>query len=241
MTHVPRYRQIINYYSNLIESGQLRDGDRMPTEEEIGTLFRVSRITVRQALDDLSRAGLIYKMQGRGSFVSSHKTDIGLNHLVGFSEEMRQQGLTPSTRLVQQEIIMPSEQIATALQLEPMQEVLQIVRIRCANEMPMALERAHLPFYRFPGLAHQDLTGSLYTMLREQYGCETSRATQSIQAATATRRDADLLEMKQGEPVLNISRITYGQDGMPFEFVTSVYRGDRYVFNVTLNKQQLGA
>ena len=137
--HLPRYRQIINYYADLIDSGKLVAGEQMPTEGEIGTLFNVSRITVRQALDELSRTGRIAKIQGRGSFVAARKTDLQLNHLLGFSEEMRQLGLVPSTRIIEKSVVLPSEQVAHALKIPATQQIHYILRNGCANEVPTAV------------------------------------------------------------------------------------------------------
>lgn len=206
----------------------------MPTEAEIGALFNVSRITVRQALDGLAQLGYIYKIQGKGSFVSSKKTDMQLNHLIGFSDEMRSLGLEPSTILVEQTLMEPTEATAKALQIETSQKIYLLTRIRCADGIPMALEKVHIPFARFVGLETCDLSGSLYSLLREKYGCECGKAVQSIQAGAASSHDAKLLQIKPGSPVLRISRTTYSHDGIPFEYVNSVYRGDKYVFNVTL-------
>ena len=100
MKAAPRYSQIISYYRSLIESGKLAEGDKMPTEETIGEIFGVSRITVRQALDGLAQSGYIYKIQGKGSFVAAKKAGMQLNHLIGFSDEMRSIGMEPSTSLI---------------------------------------------------------------------------------------------------------------------------------------------
>lgn len=236
MKSLPRYSQIISYYQGLIDTGKLEEEQQMPTEEAIGSLFGVSRITVRQALDGLAQAGYIYKIQGKGSFVCSKKADMQLNHLVGFSDEMRNLGLTPSNLMVEQQLVLPSEPVARQLNIDAKQKVYYIVRVRCADGVPMAVERLHIPFFRFVGIENQDLSGSLYALLRDKYGCESSRATQSIQAGAATSQEAKLLEIKAGMPVLRISRTTYESDGTPFEYVESVYRGDKYVFNVTLKK-----
>ena len=128
MKAAPKYLQIINYYQNLIDSGKLAEGEQMPTEEAIGQLFNVSRITVRQALDCMAQNGYIYKIQGKGSFVSSQKTDMQLNHLSGFSDEMRAMGMTPSTLLVDKALVLPSESVAKALRIEPDQKIYLLVR-----------------------------------------------------------------------------------------------------------------
>ena len=233
---VPRYLQIINYYQGMIDAGKLSEGQQMPTEEAIGALFSGSRITVRQALDGLAQAGYIYKVQGKGSFVASKKAGMQLNHLIGFSDEMRSLGLEPSTILVEQSLMLPTEAVAKALNIDVTQKIYFLTRIRCADGVPMAVEKVHMPFYRFAGIETQDLSKSLYALLKEQYGCECSKAVQSIQAGAASSHDAKLLKIKTGMPVLCISRTTYGMDGAPFEYVDSIYRGDKYIFNVTLEK-----
>lgn len=161
MKAAPRYSQIISYYQSLIESGKLVEGEQMPTEEAIGELFGVSRITVRQALDGLSQGGYIYKVQGKGSFVTSRKANMRLDHLIGFSEEMRGLGMDPSSTLIDQVIMNPSETIARALKLDKTQKVYVISRVRCADGIPMAVERVFLPFTRFAGIETQDLKESL--------------------------------------------------------------------------------
>ena len=236
MKAAPRYAQIISYYQSLIESGKLAEGDKIPTEEAVGELFGVSRITVRQALDGLAQGGYIYKIQGKGSFVSAKKAGMQLNHLVGFSDEMRSIGMTPSTVLIGQCLTAPSEAVAAALGLDPAQKVYLISRVRCADEIPMAVEKVCMPFGRFAGIETQDLSQSLYAMLRQRYGCEPAKASQSIQAGLANSSDAKLLQIKVGAPVLRITRTAFDSNNVPFEYTESVYRGDKYVFNVTLEK-----
>ena len=126
------------------------------------------------------------------------------------------------------------EKVAKALNIDVTQKIYFLTRIRCADGVPMAVEKVHMPFYRFAGIETQDLSKSLYALLKEQYGCECSKAVQSIQAGAASSHDAKLLKIKTGMPVLCISRTTYGMDGAPFEYVDSIYRGDKYIFNVTL-------
>ncbi len=236
MRSVPRYMQIINYFSGLIESGKLSKDEQMPTEDTICSQFNVSRITVRQALNGLAQDGYIYKIQGKGSFVTSKRADMQLDHLIGFSDEMRSQGMEPSTKLLDISVITPGDKVAQSLHIEKTQKIYIITRLRCAEGIPMAIERVHMPFYRFAGLENKDLTQSLYKLLDSNYGCEPSKAVQSIQAGSASGKDSVLLEIKPGLPVLIITRTTYGVDGVPFEYVESTYRGDKYVFNVTLNR-----
>ncbi len=236
MKALPRYHQIINYYQKLIEDGTLKEGTQMATEQEICKQFGVSRNTVRQALDELVQLGYIYKVQGKGTFISFSKTAMQMNHLLGFSEEMRAQGKEPATVLLENKIEMPSEAGAKALQIEQNQPVYLLIRLRCADGVPMAVEKVHIPCHRFVGLDAHNGNQSLYQLLKEDYGCECSRASQNIQAGIAASCEAKLLKVPTGTPILHITRTTYDSDGIPFEYVDSVYRGDKYVFSVTIEK-----
>ena len=220
MKAAPRYSQIISYYRSLIESGKLAEGDKMPTEETIGEIFGVSRITVRQALDGLAQSGYIYKIQGKGSFVAAKKAGMQLNHLIGFSDEMRSIGMEPSTSLISQSLEFPSEPVANALELDGTQKVYIISRLRCADA----------------GIETYDMSKSLYTLFRQRYGCEPAKAIESIQSGLAKAKEAKQLQIKAGAPVLRITRTAYDGAGVPLEYTESVYRGDKYVFNVTLEK-----
>lgn len=236
MKAMPRYMQVMNYYIPLIKSGKLKDGDKMPTEEEICSLFSISRITVRRALEGLRLGGYIYKVQGKGSFVTTKKTGFQLNHLKGFTEEMKTLGKEPASKIISLDIITPDEKVAGILNLDTSQKIYRLVRLRCADGSPIAIEKVHLPFYRFPTLSSHNLSGSLYEILQLNYGCESSRGNQEIRAGLASLEEAELLEITPGAAVLHINRTTYETDEIPYEYVESTYRGDQYQFQVTLYK-----
>jgi GntR family transcriptional regulator len=236
MKSLPRYMQVMNYYIPLIKSGKLKEGDKMPTEEEICELFGISRITVRRALEGLQQGGYIYKQQGKGSFVMTKKTGFQLNHLKGFTEEMKALGKEPSSKVLSFEIIPPSEKAAEALGIDITQKIYRLERLRLADGVPIAIERVHLPFYRFPTLRTVNLEESLYEILQYQFGCESYKGIEEIHAGLASEEEARLLQIVQGSAVLHINRTTYEREGMAYEYVESTYRGDQYQFTVTLYK-----
>lgn len=236
MKALPRYMQVMNYYIPLIKSGKLKEGEKMPTEEEICELFNISRITVRRALDGLQQSGYIYKQQGRGSFVSCKKTGFQLNHLKGFTEEMRALGKEPSSEIIFFDIVTPDDKAAQVLGIDKSQKIYLLERLRLTDHMPIAIERVHLPFYRFPTLQTANLKGSLYEILNYQFGCESYKGIQEIHAGLASEQEAKLLKITPGCAVLHINRTTYEQDGAAYEYVESTYRGDQYQFSVTLLK-----
>ncbi|MBP1753978.1 MAG: phosphonate metabolism transcriptional regulator PhnF [Firmicutes bacterium] len=236
MKALPRYMQVMNYYIPLIKAGKLKEGAKMPTEEEICELFSISRITVRRALDGLQQNGYIYKQQGKGSFVMSKKTGFQLNHLKGFTEEMKMLGKDPSSEIIFFEIITPSDLAAQVLGIDQSQKIYLLERLRMADGIPIAIERVHLPFYRFPTLQSSNLKESLYDILQYQFGCESYKGIQEISAGLASEEEAKLLKIAIGSAVLHINRTTFEQDGVAYEYVESTYRGDQYQFTATLYK-----
>ena len=236
MKSLPRYTQVMNYYIPLIKSGKLKEGDKMPTEEEICELFNISRITVRRALEGLQQGGYIYKHQGKGSFVTTKKTGFQLNHLKGFTEEMKALGKEPSSEVLTFEIVNPNEKVAETLGIDTNQKIYLLERLRLADGLPIAIERVHLPFYRFPTLRNVNLSQSLYEILQYQFGCESYKGLQEIHAGLASEEEAKRLQITPGCAVLHINRTTYEQEGVTYEYVESTYRGDQYQFTVTLYK-----
>lgn len=232
----PRYLQIIQYYADKIDSGELKEGDKLPTEREICNFFNVSRITARQALDELSNKGYIIKKQGKGSYVSMNKMNMQLNSLQGFSEEMRSKGLEPGSRLLSLTICNPSPEIAEKLNIDPSVKVYSIERIRYANKKALSLENVFIPFYFCPDIEQNDLTDSLYKILQERYNISIRKGSQSIEAGIIDKRAAKILNVKVGTQALIIERVTYTSNDTPFEYVKSVYRGDKYKFYVDLYK-----
>ena len=136
MRTVTRYQQIINYYQELIESGQLSEGDQMPTEEAIGTLFGVSRITVRQALDGWPSIRADLQVQGKGSFCGFRKNRHAADYLKGFSDEMRMLGRTPSTVLVEKALVTSDRSRGKSAADRADAKVYLFVRLRCADGIP---------------------------------------------------------------------------------------------------------
>lgn len=233
---VPKYIQIMNYYLEKIESNILKEGEKIPGEEEIGKLFNVSRITVRNALNELAREDYILKIQGKGSFVKARKTGLELNSLQGFTEEMIKKGLKPATEVVSINIELPSAEVAKILHIERDVKIYTLKRLRYANDIVMAIEHVRLPFYYCIGLEKKDLTKSLYAILESDYNLKAVRATQTIEADIAGKTNAKLMNIKAGDAVLNINRISYTENDSPLEYVQSIYRGDRYKFKVDLER-----
>lgn len=235
MESAPKYQLIYQHYVKLIESGELSDGERLPTEEELCLLFDASRTTVRSALKELAYRGYIVKKHSRGSFVRSGGASMSLDSLQGFTGEMAKRGMRTSSKLLMADMESADMLVSARLNIAESSKVFVIQRLRLVEDKPMAIEKVYLPFFRCPDLLSHDLTGSLYGILEKEYGLRLHQANQALEAALACGEEAKLLGICAKDPVLRIDRISYLADNNPLEYCNSVYRGDKYKFYVTLN------
>ena len=225
----PIYFQIQTQLLQKIQSGQLRAGDALPSEEELGRIFDVSRMTARHALQALKSQGFASRHKGQGTFVSRPRVEKDIAHLSGFTAEMRALGLKPTSRILQAESIPAQADVASRLGIPLNSPVFHLRRLRFADDLPVAIEDIWLPQQLFPGIEKLDFARlSLYQTLREQYGIRVSRADEVIEARSASRREAELLEVTPRSSLLVMSRTLWSVDGKPVESAHSLYRGDRY-------------
>lgn len=225
----PAYLQLRDQLEREIRSGRLGPGSALPSERELSDSLSLSRMTVRRAFEELVAEGLVEQRQGSGTFVRRGPVEQTIDRLQGFGEEASRLGLKPGSRLLEVESHPADGTVASTLQVAPGEPLLRITRLRTADEVPLALQVAHLaPALKDLSLPLLEELGSLYKAIGRQFGIEATRAHQTIGARVPTSRERGLLEMDAGVPVLALERITFDAGGKPFEYVRSVYRGDRY-------------
>ncbi len=227
---IPIYHQLEEYIKSQIEIGELKPDEAIPSERVYADLFKISRMTIRQALTNLVNDGYLYRQKGKGTFVNQKKVEKSLQGMTSFTEDMKERGLTPGSRLVSFEIIPASRQIAEKLRLGEHTPVFEIKRVRLADDAPLALETTYLPANLVKGLTEEIINRSLYEYIEEKLSLTIHEATQEIEAAIAKEHELRLLGIDRGSPVLLIHRSSYLKDGTPFEYVKSAYRADRYKF-----------
>jgi GntR family transcriptional regulator len=235
---VPLYFQIKTQLLEAIERGQLKPGDRVPSERELTERYGVSRMTVRQALVELESQGYLHRVQGSGTFVNTPKLEQPLVALTSFTEEMYRRGLAPSSQLLSAQQVVPGRRAGQALAIPETEPVVRLERLRLASGQPMAVEVVHMPATLVPGLLDLDLSSSLYTILKERYGFTLNRGMQSLEAVAARSSEAKVLGVKEGTPLLMLERVSRDQYGRQVEYTQSCYRGDRYRFTVELIRDQ---
>jgi GntR family transcriptional regulator len=233
---VPIYHQLEEYIKQQIETGILREEAVIPSEREFAEVFQISRMTVRQAINNLVLEGYLTRQKGKGTFVSKKKVEQELQGMTSFTEDMLSRGMNPSSTLLSFQIIPADKNTALDLKIEENDSVYKIKRIRLADGAPMALETAYIPVEIIPGLTEENSNLSLYQYIEQHLSLSISEATQEIEASIADSDDAETLEINIGDPILLIQRISYLQDGIPFEIVKSTFRADRYRFVHTMKR-----
>ncbi len=229
----PLYLQLSRRIASEILNGGLKPGQGLPPEREMAALTGLSRVTVRKAVQALVRSGQLVQRRGSGTFVAPkvERVEQALSMLTSFTEDMARRGKRVESVWLSRAIHAPSPEEMMALGVGPRVRVARLERVRLADGVAMAIERAALTLVDLPDpLA---VERSLYATLAER-GLRPVRAVQRISAMNLTARDAGPLEVPVGSAALRIERLSYLASGRVVEFTRSVYRGDAYDFAAEL-------
>jgi GntR family transcriptional regulator len=229
-----KHRRIIETLTREIEEGRLRSHDRLPSDKELCERWQVSRSTVRKAMDQLADRGKIFRIPGKGSFVAFQKISHPTSQLLSFSEKMKAQGLALETKLIQQTMIEPDEDIASMLRLSSGDRVLKIQRLRIVLNEPMALQTSYIPEALGRDIIEEDFTTtSLNQLMQEKCHVRLSRSDVWIEAPILSQREKKLLGSQSLPLFLAVVGLTYDQDDNPVRFSRGVFRGDRVRLRIT--------
>lgn len=234
---IPLYYQIKEILRADIENGKLPPHGCIPSERELCETYDVSRATVKQAVMDLVKEGLLYRIQGKGTFVAEPKHVQGLSTVSSFTQDMLKRGLQPSAKVLELKIVGAPRTVGKQLQLDQGQQVVKIKRIRYADGETALIETSHLPASRFKDLIDQDLKGSLYELLTRKYGVYLSWAEETFEPVLTDPFESETFDLPEGSPALLVCRTSYDRDAEPVEYVKSVIRGDKCKLLVRLSSR----
>ncbi len=211
---------------DLIE--QLSVGQAIPSERQLSADLGVSRLTVRAALDDLVRQGLLVRRRGSGTFVSEPKIAQELT-MTSFTEDMRRRGMVPGSRTIELKSQPAGAWLGRILHVSPSESLIVIKRLRLADHETMAIETLHVRASLVPDLSAEDLEDhSFYALLTERYGLDIVGGHQTIEPTVTNEEESELLGVPLHSPAFLFERTTRSPDGQIVEYVRSIYRGDRY-------------
>ncbi len=224
---LPKYYQLRETLREQIEL--LQAGQPIPSENELCLAHNVSRITVRKALNDLIHQGLLYAVQGKGTFVSPHKFRVQwAQETAGFHADMARRGLSVRVRVLEQTLVPADERVATELNLNLGAPVVKFVRLRYVDDKPFDIATNYLPAQLFPGLEREDLTTtSLYALMQSRYGVHLDHGVRLAEAARCSPEEAKLLHIKTTVPLLVIHSTMFDTNDRPVEHGIAKQRGDR--------------
>jgi GntR family transcriptional regulator len=219
---------------DLIE--QLQVGDAIPSERQLTQQLGVSRLTVRAALDDLVREGLLVRRHGSGTFVSEPKIAQELT-MTSFTEDMQRRGMVPGSRTLGLRVTPAGAHLGRLLHVSPSEPVLIISRLRLADRETMAIETLHVRESLVPGLAAPELEQrSFYEILEDRFGITIVGGDQTIEPTVTNEEESAALGVPLHSPAFLFERTTQSAEGEIVEYVRSIYRGDRYKLVTQLSR-----
>ena len=231
---IPIYTQLEEAIKEKILKREYVPGGELPTERELTELFGVSRMTIRQAISNLVHKNILYKIRGKGTFVSKEVIEKKLE-IESFSDDMKKRGLLPGSSIIKFEKITPSEEIKEKLKLSEGEKIFFLNRLRLANNEPIAIEYCYLPEKFFPNILKYNMTNcSLYTIMKEEYNIHFNYMKQSLRASNLLKIDAEMLMEKSKGVGLISERLMYNIEEIPIEYTKTIYHSERYTFNMVL-------
>lgn len=231
------YSQLASFIRHQIRLGVFQVDDKMVTENELCDILKISRTTVRLAMNELLAEGLIVRQRGKGSFIANKKINRKLNSLYNFSDSMREQGIKPHSVILQSDIVEADDVIASKLSLPPGQrKIFLLKRVRYGDDTPLLLETTAIPYNLCQGIEQCDFeVTSLYDVLKNQYGLNIAHATENIDAIIINKAAACHLQCQDKLMAgYLIERTSFLDSGFIFEYTTSVTRADKCSFRIDL-------
>ncbi len=224
---IPLYIQLTDHIKNLIDTGSLSQGEQIPTETMWMNEFSLGRATVRAALAELERKGVIYKLRGIGTFVSKKQTSLALIPLISFTYPLQALGLNIQNNIVKKEKIMPSRELMKTMRCTVKNERWHCLRIRYVKDSAIAIEKSYFSTSSFEKIKEFDLTGSHAQILIKDAGISLKKIDQSIISRLPTKEEQETLNLSNEQMVLELTRWMYEESEKdPFSYVEFVIPQD---------------
>lgn len=214
-----------------LRQGSLKANQLILTDEQLAGRYKISLVSVRRAIRDLVNEGLLYRVQGKGTFVSQGKIGHQLYQFVSTTRSMQERGLVPSTRIISQKIITADKDIAGKLKIRAKEKAFELIRLRLGNNVPLILETIYIPEKLCPGLIERNLEAiPLHELISERYGLRVAGSRQSFETVLIGEKEAELLKIKPGSLGILMEEIMCLEDKRIIEWTKSIYRSDKFKF-----------
>lgn len=234
---IPLYHQLMERLKDSIEKGNWTPGDKIPSENQLMVQFSVSRNTAKKAIEELVQEGILYRIQGKGTYVAKPKLQQSLMGFYSFSKVLKEKGLNPKDIILKIEEVKPTVKIKEALQLSENMNVIEMKRLRCAEDEPFILESSFIPKHVVTDIEQLNKVGeiSLYDLFSQQFNTMVTSAKEAFEPVLIRADESEYLQSEEGSPALLLERTAYNANGEPVEFCISIVRGDRCRFYTELS------
>jgi len=228
---IPLYLQLKNTIKGAIDSGEIKKGEKIASENKLCKKYNVSRITVRNALAELEEEGYLIKKQGKGTFATKPKLFRPLEDSIGFSESCRNAGMESMSIVLKREILPLDDKLKECLHLDENDKIIYIKRLRFADGEPLMVENNYFSYHRFEFLMHEPLTGSLYELLEKKKGIICNQSLKNIITVTSANGElVKLLQVSVGAPLFVMDGVMGDNEGNPIHYSLQYIVGEKYSF-----------
>lgn len=226
---LPLYHQLKKILSEKILNHEWEPETQIPTEQQLVEEYRVSRSTVRTAVLDLMRSGMVFRKRGKGTFVSPSKATSDSIHQIFFSKEYERDDVHVNFRIL---VLTAEVWISEILGLGTGEKIFEFIRVRYFRNQKSGIEKIYIPVKRCPDLAQNPPEGKFSEWLQQTYGFQLSVKEKIIEATVFDKEESLILEVEKGAPALLYTRIRADQHGLPVYYTKTLLRGDRFRINI---------
>lgn len=231
---VPLYKQLKDTLASDIRNAKYPRGSRMLSEQELEEKYNVSRITVRRAMSELCEEGLLIKKQGKGTFVTGNEISADMGKLLGFHDYMESHGKKVDSKVLEKSIIRIKPAIAREMMIEEDDDVFYMKRLMCTDGIPMMIDNCYIPLKRLPGFDEKFKDDdSIFRIMRSEYGIKFGKYYKVLKVKKANKDMAVLLDCPAGEPVFDLYKISYDNNGIPMHLSISYIKGENTSYKIT--------
>ncbi len=224
----PLYAQLEDIIRVKIENEEWLPHTAIPSENELSKQYGISRMTTRSVITQFVREGLLYRVQGKGTFVAEPKITTTSLSYMGIREQLEKMGYQTTTRLIEAKVMTGSDAITKKMKLPPESKFYSIKRIRYIDYDPISIHTSYIPVQYCDLLESKDLEGEqLCVILEKEYGLKRKKVIETLESSLANEEEAKLLSVKQGFPLLMLEDMIFNAEDIAFEYTKVIFRGDK--------------
>ena len=230
---IPKYVQIHQWLRSMIAKGEIKRGDKLPTETELSHMFAVNRMTVRKAMDSLVFDAMVTRRPGKGTFLTSERPKdliYTLKNITSFGNDMQSVGMQPSYQAVKVKVIQADSKVSMMLKLKNDKRAIYSLRVLHANNTPVLIEKSYLPYLKFKDILDMDFNNTLYQIITEKFDIALDHATQCLTAEFPGEEETRIFGLPEPCPCMKMETVVYDPHNSPVEALFAYYRGDKYKF-----------